>query len=171
MTTRRHPPQLHVGPVMPTEERMKPVINRICFTKPSGGLWTSTYRPRHGSGWVQWCLSEDFGVPDEGWRAWRLQPAENARIYTIASLADLQRLLAEFGEQPRLFPGMMRYPDFEAVAREYDAVHLTDEGQWATRLTHPESLYGWDCESTVWFRWAFDSVAELGVKRFSRSRR
>ena len=35
--------------------------------------------------------------------------------------------------------------DFEAMAKDYDVIKLTDEGQWKTRLTNP-SLYGWDCE-------------------------
>lgn len=30
-------------------------------------------------------------------------------------------------------------------------MHLTSEGQWRTRMSSP-SLYGWDCESTLFFR-------------------
>jgi hypothetical protein len=49
--------------------------------------------------------------------------------------------------------------DFERMAQDFDGMHLTDEGQWSTRLTQP-SLYGWDCESTCWFRWMFDRVEQ-----------
>jgi len=43
----------------------------------------------------------------------------------------------------------MTFPDYEECATRYDAIHLTDRGQWATRMTHPKNLYGWDCESVL----------------------
>lgn len=30
-----------------------------------------------------------------------------------------------------------------------ECIHLTESGQWNTRLTRPLNLYGWDCESIL----------------------
>lgn len=122
--------------------------------KPKGGLWTSTYCSEIGSAWVQWCLGEDFGVPGGGWRSWLLEPDPAARVLEIDSHADLHRVSASYG-LPIEYPGPLSALDFERLAVDYDAIHLTEAGQWATRLTHPLSLYGWDCESVLWLRWAF----------------
>jgi hypothetical protein len=29
-----------------------------------------------------------------------------------------------------------------------------------------ETLYGWDCESTFWYRWAFAEIAHVGPRTF-----
>ena len=93
-------------------------------------------------------------------------------MYTIDSYADLQTLCRmygrteTFGEDSKYGPFHDTFPDWSLVAERYDGVHLTDEGQWATRLSHPLNLYGWDCESTLWLRWVFDSVEELGRRTF-----
>lgn len=59
----------------------------------------------------------------------------------------------------------MRWLKFSEMAKQFDGMHLTDNGQWATRLPPFDSpnLYGWDCESTLWFRWAFDKVEDGGL--------
>lgn len=144
-------------PVRPADyPRMKP---------HSGGLWTSTADGIHGSGWVQWCLGEDWGVPSDGlWSTSYLEPEPAARILTINSYADLE---AAYTRWPDPYPtGDGGHLAWHEVARDFDAVHLTERGQWDTRLTHPLSLYGWDCESTVWFRWAFVRVDYLGLRTF-----
>jgi hypothetical protein len=51
--------------------------------------------------------------------------------------------------------------DFEAISNDYDGIHLTTNGESATRLTSGISLYGWDVECTLWFRWCFESVEKL----------
>lgn len=160
-------PQLHVhhgGLHALAGERVAAITNR--YVKPSGGLWTSTYDERHGSGWVQWCLDEEYSLPKAGlWQCTLLHPSPTARVYEIDTLADLKRLLRTFGENTLGAGLRFGYPDFEAVAREFDAIHLTDAGQWATRYSEP-SLYGWDCESTLWLRWVFASVEEIGLRTF-----
>ncbi len=129
------------------------------FVKPKGGLWTSTYDERLGSDWIQWCLSEEFRGPE--FDCWLLRPREGAKVYTIDSLADLIDLVYAYGALRN------SHADYEKIARDYDGVRLTKEGQWATRFSYPYSLYGWDCESTLWFRWCFESVEHLGVRVFT----
>lgn len=149
-----HQTQLHV--IRPTEKPGEPIypIRNARTVKPNGGLWTSTYDPERGSAWVQWCLSEEFDIPTDGvWQGRILTPRRDARIAVIDSLDDLERLYRRYPLE--VISGLWSVLDFERMAADYDAVHLTDDGQWATRLTHPYSLYGWDCESTNWFRWAF----------------
>lgn len=129
------------------------------WVKPrSGGLWTSTWDPSFGSGWIDWCIGESFAGP--AFDVWLLTPDPAAHVYDIDSLDDLAALI-------RRFPGrgshQPEYPAWDLVAQEYDGVHLTDKGQWATRLAHPISLYGWDCESTLWFRWTFGAIQHHGT--------
>lgn len=171
-------PQLYVGKEEPTPERMQPVKNSTnCLgAKPEGGLWTSTYDPEYGSDWIRWCLAEDFHVPRGGWHSWLLTPRTKPNlprvsVVTIKSAMDLACLLQQFGRNP--FPDIdsAKYgipqalmPDYEKLAAwAFDAVHLTEEGQWKTRHSMPHNLYGWDCESTVWLNWAFEKVEYLGV--------
>lgn len=158
--------QLRVG-TMPRPNLFVPPTNGTGCSgaKPDGGLWTSTYHETEGSGWVQWCLGSDYSVPRIGWESWLLTPDPTARILTIDSYQDLRRVLRSYGRRPFDFlpswPSQLK-PDFEKIVLDYDAVHLTQEGLWATHLSHPYDLYGWDCESTVWLRWAFTEVKSLG---------
>lgn len=165
------PPQLRHSPdAAPARDRMlTPVVELHPWIKPRhGGLWTSTWKPGGGllSAWAQWCLSEEFGV-ERVHPVWKgcyvLQPVI-ARVVRIDSYADLAWLVDRCPSEREHELDRM-YPDWMAVARIADAVHLTDRGQWATRLSHPLNLYGWDCESTLWFRWMFDDVRALEPQR------
>lgn len=154
--------QLFIGYEKPNPARMNAVENKqYGFVKPTGGLWTSTYRPDEpvGSGWGEWCIEADYrDIYASSW--WLLTPSEESRIVTINTLKDLKALMREYKYCPHGAP----YPDFEAISRDYDAIHLTDKGQCETRLSMPENLYGWDCESTLWFRWVFTEVTQIPVK-------
>lgn len=155
----------------PAAEHFQPVrVREHPWIKPDhvGGLWTSTYDPRHGSGWVQWCLAEEFGCDrsDPRFPIWTLEPEPDARICRIDSYADLEAVVAEYPHRVERSHGWTDIaPHWERLADDFNAVHLTEQGQWATRLTHPLNLYGWDCESTLWLRWAFSGVADLGLVR------
>jgi hypothetical protein len=97
---------------------------------------------------------------------------EVANIFVIDSLEDLQDLLYTHRLDTPGWTGSSgvyyqdEYLDFEELARDYDALHLTVRGQWKTRMTRP-NLYGWDVESTLWFRWKFNRVEFLGRLGFS----
>jgi hypothetical protein len=155
-------PQLYVGKKEPTPKKLLPVKNPVGINnKPWHGLWTST-RVANGSGWTNWCSGESFGRPPNGWL---LRPTP-AKVYVVHEVADLEELTRSFpGGYPRdLMLASYSRPqvNFEAAAEEFDAIHLTEEGQWATRFSEP-SFYGWDCECTMWFRWCFGDVEPLGV--------
>lgn len=65
------------------------------------------------------------------------------------------------GEDGRLVP------DWAAVARDWDAVHLTLGGALTAEQVRVEGpkgwteLSGWDAELTAWLRWRFDDVERL----------
>lgn len=159
--------QAWVGSSEPTSKRLEPMLaeGRSIF-KPKGGLWTSTYHEDFGSDWCQWCLSEEFRIDRHKplVRLWTLEPRDDARIFVVNTYADLEELVEEYRTDAR---GFRDYPDWLKVSRDFDAIHLTKSGQLATHLTYPYSLYAWDCESTVWFRWRFVQVNDVGVVRIS----
>lgn len=144
--------------VPPRAADLKPSTNRDYrgrHAKPHGGLWTSPLRSDGSCGWAEWC--EDSEMAWVG-RAWLLHPAE-ARVFEIDSYEDLYRLWethggigppAHFADEPWI--------DWESVGQEFDAIYLTDEGEARTRLSLPLTLYGWDCEAVLWFRWCFSRV-------------
>lgn len=147
----------------PTPDRVAPVTNRP-LTKPTGGLWTSTYRQDIVSDWVRFVVEQWTGAGDAD--LWLLTPDADARVHTIHTYPDLAALADRYPPPPG---DQHRQPvvDWEAAAHDLDAVCLTEDGQWATRLTEPLNLYGWDCESTLWFRWRFCRVTCLGRARIS----
>lgn len=159
------------GPNEPTPQGFKPPFplgeREPAFFKPHGGMWTSPYEGEYGSAWCQWCLSEEFRIDREkpDFHLWLLEPDPEKRVYLIDSYEDLEALIDLYPSGPA-FQGLSReWPNWKGVSEDFDAIHLTEKGQWATRLTTPYSLYGWDCESTLWFRWGFESVEDLGIVR------
>jgi hypothetical protein len=125
--------------------------------KPKNGFWTSSETTRGCSEWTSWCSSE---MPEaiEGRGRYAMAVRPDARVLIIDSLADLKAMHSRFGIKNMPF---MTVFDWNAVAHYYDGVHLTSRGQDETRHSHPLDLYGWDVESTVWFKWCFSHVEEL----------
>lgn len=136
--------------------------------KPHGtGIWTSSYTPDNPEGasdWLRWCKAEDFCL--EMWRnGYVYEVAKNLKIVEIDSLDDLMHLNDVFGvedESTKMLHAkypeykdrrINRWPNWEKLAKHFDAVHLTEKGQWETRMPpEGDNLYGWDCESTLWLR-------------------
>ena len=164
------PLQLFVGDVLDAA-RFQPPKNPpspIYVPKPRGGLWTSTWLGnQYGSAWVQWCLGEDFCVPDDGmWNCTVLRPALDARVFVVDCRADLE-FLVEDSTITDSIGGV--YPDFEKIATRYDAIRLTKKGMRATRSPWLDSnLWGWDVESTLWLAWKFSEMVPIGHRTFSR---
>lgn len=156
--------QLWAGTETPTEAGFRVVddFGRTCANKkPRGGLWTSTLVGEAASDWLRWCEQEDLDDP-KTIGLWMLTPKANARILRIDSYEDLQRVLSAYPHHPYPYLPDDRVIAFDRVMADgWDGIHLTEEGQWKTRLSHPDNLYGWDCESTVWLRWAFEGNAVL----------
>jgi len=128
--------------------RIQPIGNS--FVKPEGGVWFSP-----PGTWLGWCRDEDWG----DWERKVEQPVDrrllaDQRFIVIDTFEDLEELLADYELEQNLPPDLEftlpGLPDFEALARVYDGIYLTEAGQWRTRTTRP-SLYGWDIESVLWF--------------------
>lgn len=132
-----------------------PIVD-IKFIKPKGGLWTSPLRydgdRLTGTGWTDWCNSEEFGNPSAPITL--IHPNPDAAVYLIDTAEDLKALEQAYW-QPSDYPiSMFPQLSWEAVAADFDAIWLTDGGQWATRFSTP-GLYGWDCETVFWLRPVF----------------
>lgn len=145
--------QLHLGE-MPQEHLWNPIKNRN-FMKPIGGLWTSTFLPDGTSDWSRWCVDNDF-LDVNAIGKWLLTPSPNAILYIVENPEDIAAICK--GQSQRF---SFATPDFEELMTRYDGITLTKQGQRNTRFSMPHSFYGWDCESTIWFRWMFDDVEEL----------
>jgi len=138
------------------------------FVKPRGGLWTSTYhsRGKFASDWVEWCYYEmpEWIYPN----AFLLDIKEDARIYIIDTFEDLEQLLNLYPSNlvdkiGNILSSMFALIDWESVSEDYDGVNLTRNGQIRTRFSRP-SLYGWDSESTLWFRNVFSKIRKYKGK-------
>lgn len=158
--------QLHLSDAEALRPEVIPVCNiEINPTKPAPGtgFWTSTWlEKQQSSAWIPWCTrTSPRRIENKYWFV--LNPAPNARVATINGLANLERLLHTYR---RVFTGRRAYLtefgylDFERLAQNFDAIHLTAQGQRETRLTIP-NLYGWDVESTLWLRWCFTEVQRI----------
>jgi len=145
------PPQVFAhATTAPDAALMQPVVTVRGWNKPQGGLWTTD---ADSEGWAEWCRAEDWNDP-ETLALYRLTVLGPVEVAVIDSLADLEAIIAEYGY--RSFLGDVI--DYGRMARDgWDGIRLTDEGQWATRLTKP-GLYGWDLGCTLWMRWTFDTA-------------
>lgn len=158
-------PQLFIHSSEPCEHLLAPVRNEELRNKPGcGGLWTSTYKKRK-SAWVEWCQynQEDF-LAECNW--YLLKPKNGLRICTIDTKEDFYNFCRKYFLDTifyRSFAASIGFIpsspniDFEKSSNDFDAIHLTAKGQSETHMSRP-SLYGWDCESTLWFRWCFTDV-------------
>ena len=152
------PPQLRVDDRSVLEPSVHPVRNDVkSLRKPRGGFWTSTYDPGYGFGWVRYCVAYRYTDPFE--LCWTvLSVAGSARVAIIDSAEDLKGLIDRYPRIVRRRRGL----DFERLSMDYDGLHLTHDGYLRTRSRRPRPpLIGWDCESTVWFRWVFTDLHEV----------
>lgn len=72
---------------------------------------------------------------------------ENAKIFVIDGYKDLLLLLEKY-ELKNEMSNFLTSLDFESIAKDYDAIKLTESGERETRFSVP-SLYGWDIESML----------------------
>jgi hypothetical protein len=122
------------------------------YDKPPNEIWTSSALADGTSAW--WPLlreGADRPPPTETQSVWRLMPSPDARVFEIRSAQHYAWLRNEFG-------------DWDAIAREYDGIHLTVEGLIRAQVVACGSvmLDNWDAESTAWLRWCFDGVERVG---------
>lgn len=157
-SSRGYPPQLYVHDRETLERTVWPVRNDPQrLVKPRGGFWTSTYDRDHGSAWVSWCVAHRYNDPlDLHWTV--LQVRKSARIAVVDSAGTLASLIEQYPRILRRRRGL----DFELLSQDYDGLHLTTNGYMDTTSGRSASrLIDWDCESTVWFKWASSRVQEV----------
>ena len=149
------PDQLFIGyPHLgyPCEYFMDPIAN-TGQVKPIGGLWTSTLTSAGKSAWARFAPDYFAVHPTQLGLASILHPLAAARVAEIDNHVDLVALVDRYPSQHSGGPPVL---DFEAMAADFDAVHLTASGEVAT--CHPArevNLKMWSVESTLWFRWMF----------------
>ena|ERR1035437_332184 len=119
--------------------------SRTAFTKkPFGGLWTSPVESK--CGWREWCEVEEFKLD-------RLSASFDLRFIGDVLVIDRVEDLSKIPWKTAYSSARIREeeaPVFGSLlSRGVDAIHLTDKGQCATRLSDPRNLYGWDCESVL----------------------
>jgi len=158
-------------------EEVQAIKNPKFDNKPRDGFWTSTYLPRgkFASDWAYFLLYNDKRElrKQQGKTHLLLKVKPSARVYHIDSYGDLAKLVRRYPHKVMMEEfeiwrkiglltedgaGVRAPIDWEKVAQDYDGVHLTDDGQGATRHSYPYDLYGWDAESTVWFRNVFSRL-------------
>jgi len=112
------------------------------FIKPKGGLWCSPLDSNYG--WKDWCQEESYGDIKQQQRV--IFDVDMSNFVVIDSAKDMKTKLPWIP----VMDGYFRALDFEKIVHEgVDGIHLTEKGQWETRFTHPEWLYGWDCETIL----------------------
>lgn len=134
----------------------------VASTKPFGvGLFTSTgVLGTYGMWRLYLELNRGSTLFPLPWRTWAVEPLAGAVVREIASAADWVELVLAHPRQDR---GLL-FPDWAAVARGCDGVHVTlraivaMQGMCcATREGTIAAPY-WDVESTFWLRWCFGAV-------------
>lgn len=133
------------------EDEFNEIKNTDDSNKPSGGLWSSSYRKysKYKSDWLRFCGIERFsaGFIDYGVL---IDLKKNTRLYVIDTMDDLERLYES--NKHHTISGFKTL-DFEKISSKYDAIYLSAKGQISTRYGRRNlisikelNLYGWDVE-------------------------
>lgn len=94
------------------------------------------------------------------WDVWRVEPRTGVTVVEVSSARDWVDLVTR---HPVRAHGML-YPDWHALARDVDGVHMTVRAIAATQglgfRSGPDVVAPpyWDVESTLWLRWCFAAV-------------
>jgi len=138
----------HYGNTEYDAKLFMPISDIPFVNKPQGGLWTSPVNSLYG--WSEWSKQENFNVSEE-----YFDLEFDGKVLKIDSATDMDLL-------PWIECGNSHFITFQALCAlgfSYDAIHLTVKGEHETRITHPRSLYGWDCETV--FVMNPDSIKEI----------
>lgn len=119
--------------------------------KPEIGtcLWASIYTPEEDylSEWHEFVCNEMESILGEYESIYKFKLKPDAKIFTIDSRNDLYLLLSEYKlDNPKI--NYKTAIDFEKISKDYDAIHLTSNGQINTRFGDYD-LYGWDVDSLL----------------------
>ena len=187
------PDQLFRSLTSPTVSGMLPVTNARIITevlsegyrgnKPNGGLWTSTFTPEDHLGYgCDWevglyknpMINHGYPITATLWPVWKLRVKASAKVQTITNLEEALAFtkryhLASFEAgnwDIRLITTLIT--DWSRALADYDGVRLTpsaaDQVAEAKFVHRVQTAFDtWNCESTLWGRWVFESVAPLGL--------
>ena len=125
------------------------------------GLFTSSpIEEGFGLWWSYLSIGEGALWP-RPWQVWRAHVSSAARVFEVNSAS-------RWFEFVTMYPSRevdVIYPDWLAVAADFDAVHYTLKAVTATNdvwlVTVDDDLIAapqWAVESTFWLRWCFDAV-------------
>lgn len=125
---------------------------------------------------MPWTSSAVAGLPSafwpvvknsaDRWTAWETAIRSGLRVFELCSPDDW-RWLCQFGTTVDR-TGLFSAPDWHAVAREFDGVHLTTEGLIRLQgvpIAHERGWtmpWEWDAECTAWFGWPVAAATCLG---------
>jgi hypothetical protein len=137
-------------------------LDRTRNVNPFGvGLYTSTgFQGTQG----MWRLYLDLGNYSSNfpppWYVWKIDSSASARACDLTTAVQWEDFVLRY---PVVNEDLI-YPDWGAVARDWDAVHVTIRAIAAiqgVRLQTSKGLLApsyWDIETTFWLRWSFTSV-------------
>lgn len=140
-------------------------VTEYGWVKPHAntGLWTApvTAWAEDGSpadtAWLEWCRAE--WSTGNSTHLTLVRPHDTARVLRIDSQADLIAIVNAYPSRSGFSLSSLddRYPHWSGLAEDgWEAVYMTDRGQWETRLPRSgPNLYGWDMPSVLWLRPAF----------------
>ena len=137
--------------------------------KPFGvGLFTSSgFQGTQG----MWRLFLDIGddplLFPHPWHVWRANVSSGARVCEVTTAAEWEDLILRY---PAVHDddGLI-YPDWPAIARDWNAVHMTIRAIAAIQGVRIRGSLGalapsyWDVETTFWLRWSFPEVEPVPV--------
>jgi hypothetical protein len=159
-------------PESPVVPERPPTEQERYAQHPEWGLYTSTEIGGISSHLVsaQECVGGlgPLIFPYARYARYAVRVSAEARVSEVDGPAAWDRLCRNYPalEQGGL-QGNLILPDFAAVARDWDAVHVTLGGLLASAhvaFLGPEgmtALQGWDAEQTVWLNSRFDEVTRL----------
>ena len=161
------PPQIHHG-TRPSHWLLKPV-RRDRFARyaawPTSGFWTSSLDAETGT--TAFHIHHGAHDCDPGVADWQVTPRADARILTIATLADYDALLASTLNNNPALPlceqvGGRFFPTWrikwDKVVGICDAVRILPAVTAAIRQRSRSALPWWAHESTLWLDWCFAEV-------------
>lgn len=117
-------------------------VRIMCKPEGNGIIWGSPKGSAYG--WPEWCMAEQ-----SNWLMkpqWWISLSPKTRLLVIDSVDNLRALVDRYPPMEEMRRFSICGPHWPSVAVDYDAVWLTESGQWATRFSEP-SMYGWDCET------------------------
>jgi hypothetical protein len=130
------------------------------------GLYTCT---GYADGQGMWRAYIESAVSGSGferpWHVWRVSASFSARVCEV----NTARAWADLNMRYPLIKGELIYPNWLAIAEDYDAVHLTVMAIAAIQGVRISTEVGliapsyWDVESTLWLRWSFDVASEVEI--------